>query len=234
MKPATPATPQSDSKPTKALKVTKEVDASTLPPDADFEDRFFEFWKKSGSTVIVAVIVVSVAVLGYQTTRYFMQKQAEAVSAEFGKATDAASLQSFANEHPNHELTGLAHFRLGNYSFEAGKYADAVTQYEQAISILGSSPFAQRASIAKGVAQIRNGQVDAGLASLTAVADDTTAFDSSRAEAAYTAAICQIEKGDIPSARIALKKIEVLKQSGAWGQRANELKDRERQLVEVK
>lgn len=228
MNPASPAKPDPNPEAAKKIpvKVTTGTETDVLPPDADFDDRFLEYWKKNGTSIFGGIAAAAAILVGIQTIRYFQERHESKISQEFGLAQDVAAWETFIRENRDHQLTGLAQVRIGNQYFSDGKFAEAVAAYEQALPELENSLFAQRARLAKGVAQIRSGQSEAGIATLLQLADDPQSFTSNRGEAAYTAAVALAEKGDFAAARDALAKIDLLKDNENWAFRAQTLRDR--------
>ncbi len=232
MNPASPATPEPQPETAKKIpvKVTTGAEEDVLPPDADFEDRFLEYWKKNGASIFGGIAAAALILVGIQSYRYFQQRHENTISQKFGQAQDIPAWETFIRENGRHRLSALAQVRIGNQYFQEGKFQEAVAAYDQALPKLENSLFAQRARLAKGVAQLRCGQSEAGIATLLQLADDPQAYDTNRGEAAYTAAVALTEKGDFAAAEEALRKIDFLKQKDNWSFRAQTLRDRVPQL----
>lgn len=218
-------------KPTLAHATVETGDA--LPPDAEFDEKFMDFWKKNGVLIFGAIAAIGLGVVCYQAFGLFQEYRKQSVATEFSADQSTSGLNAFIAKHPQHPLTGLALLRLGHEDFANEKFADAADKYQRAATLIEDSALVQRATVGQGVALIRAGQVDAGIAVLKALTENPAGFQSARAEAAYNVAIVYWERQNFAEMDKAIKQIEALDQSGIWMFRASQLRNRVPELGRI-
>lgn len=205
----------------------KQLDPnSELPPDADLEERFNDFWKRNAGAIFGGIALGAVAVLGVQLYRYFDQKNEEAIRAAFAAASTPAERIAFAEAHSHHQLAGLAFLQVADSRFAEGSFADAAELYDRAAAILADAAFAMRARLGQGMSLLASGQQDAGRPVLQAVALDSATLNQIRGEAAYHLAVSYWQSGDSAKASEMLGVIDQLDNAGIWAMRSEELRKR--------
>jgi len=174
---------------------SKDMD-SELPPDADAEERFNEYWKKNGSSVFAAIAVGAVIVIGTQTWRHLQAKAELETRQEFGQAQSTEVLETFAQEHDDHSLAGLAYLKLANEAFERGEFQAAADDYRLAISHLGGTPLLGRATLGAAVSTLRAGDAAAGATALREILNNESFQPATRTEAGYLLTVHLWEQKD--------------------------------------
>jgi tol-pal system protein YbgF len=72
----------------------------------------------------------------------------------------------YIKNYPNTDLAGNAYFYLAEMDFHAGKYPDAVKNYDQVLQSFPDGNKAASAELKKGFALIESGDKDGGIAAL--------------------------------------------------------------------
>jgi hypothetical protein len=185
-----------------------------------FEDHLRDFWAAQRSRVVAVVAVVLLVILGKGLWEMYEVRRDAAIAEDFAKAKTDEQLRRFAAEHPGNALAGVAHLRLADEAYAAGRFGEASTSYGRAVSVLGEGPLSGRARIGQGVAQVLAGDRTAGSATLKAVADDLAAAVPMRAEAGYHLASMAAEAGDAAGLQAQLEQLTRIAPQSLWAQRA--------------
>ncbi len=199
---------------------------SDLPPDADIEERFNDFWKKNGVSIFGGIALGAAIVIGIQLFQHLDQKKEDAIRAEFNAAQTVEEKIQFAEKHPDHQLAGLAQLLVADSKYEEGDFAEAAQLYGETSRIFEDPTIASRAVLGQGISLLQAGDKENGRSVLKAIALDGTALDQTRAEAAYHLAISYWEDGDNEAALEMTDVILQLESAQFWAYRANLLKDR--------
>lgn len=206
---------------------------SELPPDADLEERFNDFWKKNGAGIFGGIALGAVLVVGFQTADYLKGQKAESVQAAFAEATSTEAKITFAEEHADHRLAGVALLEVADGQFESGEFVAALENYERAKDGLAGTLLEGRAQLGEGMALLLTGERAAGEAVLRSLALNNSLMDQLRAEAAYSLAVSCWEAEDWEGVQSALEIMDGLAAPGMWQFRATQLRERVPQLVEL-
>lgn len=158
---------------------------STLPPGADAEERFNEFWRQNGTSIFVAIAIGAVLVIGMQTWKYVQARHEEKVETAYAAADSSDKLISFAVENKNHRLAGAAYLKVANSEYAAGQYLQAGEHYSAAREKLAGSPFYERAALGVAMSEMMNGKIEQGVSDLTSVMNTPEFLELTRAEAAF-------------------------------------------------
>jgi len=189
-----------------------------------FEDHLRAFWEAQRSRIVTLVAVVTLVILGKGAWEMYQEQQEAGIAADFAKAKTSEQLQRFAVEHPGNALAGVAHLRLADEAYEAGKFTDAAASYGKAVAVLKDGPLSNRARIGQGIAQVLGGDRAGGTANLKALADDLAAAVSVRAEASYHLASLAAEAGDAAGLQSTLEQLTRVAPQSLWAQRASLLR----------
>jgi hypothetical protein len=176
-------------------KHTPDMD-STLPPGADAEERFNEFWRVNGTSIFIAIAVGAVIVLGAQTWRYVSARREASLQKAYAAAQTQEELLTFAGDHSKHALAGAAYLRVAGDEYTAGKYIQAAEHYKMAVEHLAGTPFLERASLGAAMSELLGGQTSEGVASLTAIMNTPDFLEITRAEAAFNLALHYLKVQD--------------------------------------
>jgi tetratricopeptide (TPR) repeat protein len=169
---------------------------STLPPGADAEERFNEFWKQNGSSIFVAIVLGAIVVIGVQTWRYVKERREAGIQAAYSVADTSEKLLTFAKDHPSHRLAGAAYLQLANDEYASGKYKEAKEYYSLAHEKLAGTPFSERAGLGAAMSTLLSGDTQNGLTELRAILDNPELLEITRAEAGFNLAVYYLQKED--------------------------------------
>jgi hypothetical protein len=214
--PATPSSPQ----PAGDDRNLVAVEAATA---ATFEDKVNLFWKNYSKLIVAACVVVVLAIAGKGLMDYLARQKDEKIGQAYAAATTNDQLKAFAAAHAGHALAGIAHLRLADEAYGAGKPADAIAGYDTAATILADGPLGARARLGRALAKLNSGKAPEGTAELKALADDAKLPKAARAEAAYHLTGLAVEAGNAADAQKfvdQLTQIDPDPRSNPWSQRA--------------
>ena len=176
--PATPSAPKPAGDHRNLVAVDEHYVALTM------EDRLHIFWQKNSGSVTALLVVVLLGILAKGIWEYMAAQKEQDLQRDYAAALTSEKLRAFAGAHPDHVLAGIARLRLADEAYAAGKSADAMASYEQAIPIL-TGPLASRAKLGVAMAKIQSGRTADGEAALKQLAADANEPKATRAEANY-------------------------------------------------
>ena len=199
---------------------------SDLPPDADVEERFNDFWKKNGVSIFGGIALGAAIVIGIQLFQYLQAKKEDEIRSEFASAQNAEERLQFADKYPDHQLAGLAQLLVADARYEEGDFAKAAELYAATAKVFEDPTISSRAVLGQGMSLLQAGIKEDGRSVLRVVAVDASALDQTRAEAAYHLAISHWEDGQNEQALEMTDLILQLDSAQFWAYRANLLRDR--------
>jgi hypothetical protein len=185
-----------------------------------FEDTMHQIWKRNRNLVWALVGLVVIVILGKGGWEYFQHQKELEIEQAYTAATTSEQLKSFAAAHGDHPLAGIAFVRLADEAYTAGKAADAVTNYDKALTIIKDGPLATRAKIGRAMAKVQAGKAADGVADLKQISTDTTQLSSTRAEATYQLAAIAAEAGNADEVQKYSEDLMKIDPGSGWAQRA--------------
>jgi len=185
-----------------------------------FEDKVGLFWKNNRNVVIVLCVLVVLALAAKEVWQYFARQKELEVEKAYVAATTPEQLKSFAATHEDYALGGIAHLRMADDAYKAGKSTDAVTEYDKAIAALKSGPLVARAQLGRALAKIQAGKTAEGQADLKKLADDTNQLKAVRTESAYHLTSLAVDAGNATDAQKYVEQLMQLDATSPWTQRA--------------
>jgi len=195
---------------------------SELPPDADAEELFNNFWKKNGASIFSTVALCLAVILGVQIYHYLKDRSQEKKEAAYAACETLDDYTAFADDYEGDMLGGAAVVKLANASYEAGDYAKALEQYKAALHALEGTILYERADLGYAMSGLILGNADA-VAILQNVANNSGYLDGTRAEAGYNLAVYYWEQKDFVAMKATIDSILALKTPGISGMRAQRL-----------
>lgn len=198
---------------------------SDLPPDADVEERFNDFWKKNGPGIFGGIAVGALLVVGIQVYQYLGEKKEEQIGQAFAEAATEEEKLSFANTHSGHQLGALAWLQVADARYSEDAFVEAAELYDSAAESFEDPTLRTRAQLGQGMSLLQSGSVEAGRAVLESVALNSTALDQTRGEAAYHLAVSYWEAGELEQVEEATSIILDL-EAPFWDFRASSLRER--------
>ncbi len=211
--PATPSSPQ----PAGDDRNLVSVDEKYVP--ITFEDRLHRFWQGNRNLVLGLCVAVLVAILAKGAWEYLARQKEIDVEKAYAAATTTEQLKTFASSHASHSLAGIAYLRMGDEAYAAGKSADALAAYDQAIAILKDGPLAARIQTGRALSKIQAGKTSEGTAELKQLAGDPNQFNAVRSEAAYQLASLAAEAGNAADVQKYSDQLMQIDPSSPWTQR---------------
>jgi len=172
---------------------------SALPPGADVEERFNEFWRTNETSVFSSIAIGALIVIGAQSWRYVQQRIENNAQQAFLAATTPEELASFAQDNADHSLAGAAYIEIANGEYASGQYKQASEHYALAKDKLTGTVFAERAQLGIAMCEMLSGNTEAGVTDLRAVMDAPDFLEITRSEAAYNLALHYFKVGDFKS-----------------------------------
>lgn len=212
--PATPSAPQPAGDDRKLV----SVDEAYLAPT--FEDRLELFWKNYGTAVLSLCALVFVGILAKGGWDYLQNQKELEVQKAYAAAATSDQLKTFAAAHAEHTLAGVAHLRLADEAYTAGKSADALAGYDKAFATIKTGPLAARAQLGRALAKVQAGQTADALTDLKALASDAGQSKGVRAEAAYHLTSLAAEAANGADVQKYSDQLMQLDPAGPWTQRA--------------
>jgi len=213
---STPATPSS---PNPAGDDRNLVAAEAVPVPS-FEDKLEQFWGKNRTAIFALCGLILVGIIGKGVADHLAREKDLDVGKAYAAATTSDQLKAFANANAGHVLAGVARVRLADEAFAAGKAADAVAGYEQALAAIKDGPLAARARLGRAVAKLQLGKAAEAATELKQLADDAAQPKPIRAEAAYNLTGIAVEAGNAADAQKYVDQLNQLDPMGPWSQRA--------------
>lgn len=195
-----------------------------------FGDKLNEFWEKNSKAVIALCVLILLGVLAKGLWEYMSRQKELDIEKAYAAATTSDQLKTFSAAHAQHSLGGIAQLRLADEAYTAGKFAEAITGYDAAFSVLKGSPLAARVQMGRSLAKIQSGKVAEGSTELKQLLDDANQLRAVRAEAGYHLASLAGEARDSAQVQKISEQLLQIDPSSLWTQRALTL--RMTQLVE--
>jgi predicted negative regulator of RcsB-dependent stress response len=177
---------------------TPDMD-SALPPGADAEERFNNFWKENGVSIFISIVIGAMIVIGAQTWRYVNQRIENNTQIAYAAADTDEKLIAFTQDHPKHHLAGAAFLQLASEDYAKGQYKQAAEHYALAKDKLAGTPFGERATLGVAMSELVEGNVQSGVTDLRAIVDNPEYLEVTRAEAAFNLALYYLKIQDYKS-----------------------------------
>ncbi|OHE89327.1 MAG: hypothetical protein A3G75_00715 [Verrucomicrobia bacterium RIFCSPLOWO2_12_FULL_64_8] len=195
--------------------------AENTPAAPDFDEQVRTFWEKNRNSLLTVCVAVILAILVRGAWDWQSARREAGIQAAFAAATAPEKLRAFSRDHVGHPLAGAAHLKLADDAYAAGRYAEALSDYEKAGPALPDTPFAARALLGKAMCLIQSGKDTDGMAILNRLADDATQMRATRCEAAYHLAGLALAAGKYDEATKRVDLIMQLDSGGLTNQRAS-------------
>lgn len=215
-----PPRPTSDPKPGKTPVQRPEDE---LPPDADIEERFQDFWKKNGNSIFITILAAALVVAAVQGYRLYERRAQASLQQDFVAAAESSAWVDFAQEHAGTKLAGVALAQAAAETYRATEFAPARDLFGRA-SKAGSGVIKERARLGAAAAALRAGSATA-MEDLEAIAQESAALTVTRVEAYFLMAAQELENGNPEAAEPHLDAILLLDSEGQWTRRVESLRE---------
>lgn len=203
-------------------------DRPTVVPDAPiavpFDEKLRQFWARNSKLITVLCVVVGLAIAGKGAWQIIQDRRESGFAEEYAKLSTTDQLKAFAAAHEGHRLAGVAHLRLADEAFTAGKYAEASTQYSKAAGALAGNILQPRAVVGGAVSKLLGGDRAGGEAALKSLSSDLSQPVAVRAEATYHLATLAAEAGDGATLQTLVAQLNTISPQSFWAQRAGFLR----------
>ncbi len=187
--------------------------------EISFEDRASIYWMENKGFIIGCIIVLLLAVSGYQSMRIFQDRTEIALQAEYAEANASETLADFAKANSSKALGGFAALSTADAAYTAEEFDKALEFYNLAAAALEEPTLAGRAHLGQAFALYQNGSTDEGLAKLNAITADSRLAEAARAEAAYHLAVEADAAGRSEEFESFAAQINDSTHAGQWQQR---------------
>jgi TolA-binding protein len=137
----------------------------TAPPasrDVALETRVF--WERFKKEIIAALIVASLAVIGFTGYRYYSDRRAAAASASLARAKTAQEYQQVIASYPNTPAAADAYLLLAEVQRNEKKFAEANTTLQTFVDKFPDQEFVSTARMAMAANLESMGKSDEALA----------------------------------------------------------------------
>jgi len=177
-------------------------------PHASEEEKLALLWNKNKGFIFAATAIFFVAVVGLQAVDAMRRGQIADQQSAYLDAIANESLESFAESNTGSELGGAAALKAADDAYEADDFAKAQALYSSAVESLAGTPFAERARLAIGYCQAKQGDMSTAISTWNNLASDAEASETAKAEASYAVAVAALESGNDTEFDNALARIE--------------------------
>ena len=167
-----------------------------------------EWWEKDGKSTVIWLLVAAIAVGGWYGWKNHKQAVKQAASDALVNAYTTEEIEDAATKFAGSATEGALKLRLAKSYFDAGRYEEALAQYE---SLIGNAPdgFADIPAVGKAQTLEALGKFDEAAAAFDAFAE-ASPKNYLTLTAQLGAARCFVQQGDKAKA---LARIEALKQA---------------------
>ena len=208
----TPSTPRGDDPQVVAS-------AESAASSNDLEEVVQQFWEKNRSLLMGLAAVILLAIIARNGWAAFQAGQVESTREEYAAADTDSAKKSFADDRAGTALAGVALLQIADNAFSEGRYSDAIANYDAAEVELGGTPLYDRIALGKAMAQLLDGQTDAGKSGLQAVANDTATAAAVRGEAIYHLSALAKESGNRSELDALATQVDAVAPGSNWAQR---------------
>ena len=188
------------------------------------EEKLQHFWLRNQRGLLALGVIVLLAIVGKGAWEYMGAQKEKEIGRAYALAKTPEQLQAFAKAESGHELAGVAWVQVADAAYAEGKYADAVSAYEEVHKVLTDGPITDRASLGLAMAQIQSGQVSAGQSGLKQLVDATAVSKAVQVEAAYQLASLAHASGNAEGVKQYADRIMQIDPASPWAQRVMTLR----------
>jgi hypothetical protein len=159
------------------------------------EESLKQAWGRYGSFIYLLFGAVAIGILGKGGWDYLNAQKELGIQKEYSLCVSTDSFRAFAANHPGHPLTGAAELTVADYSYAAGKFAEALGAYTSAVADLPSGPIQARARLGMAMSLALTGKASEAESDLRKLMNDTSVLKTLRCEAGYHLAMLAIGAG---------------------------------------
>jgi predicted negative regulator of RcsB-dependent stress response len=179
------------------------------------------FWERNRSKILTLCVVALLGILLWEGWKFVQNRREQGIRSEFANAgTDATKLNRFAQEHSGHALAGVAHLTLADEAYAKGDFKAAIASYQKAAPELENVALKSRAQLGAAMSMFASGDKAGAETALKALASDSSANPTVRAEANYQLAAIAQAAGRKDDAVKFLDEVSKIDANGLWAERA--------------
>ena len=212
--PATPSSPQPAGDDRNLVAVDENYVAMSM------EDKLHLFWKNNGKLVLALCGLVLIGILAKGGWDHLAAQKELDIEQAYTAATTPEQRKAFATAHADHPLGGVALLRLADEAYTAGKAAEALAGYEQALAVIKTGPLAARCQLGRAIAKIQLGKAAEGTTELKQLANDANLLKGVRVEAGYQLASLAAESGNVADVQKYSDQLMQIDPASPWTQRS--------------
>lgn len=187
--------------------------------EISFEDRIHMYWMENKAFVSGCITILALLIIGFNGMRIYVKHAESKIQNAYAEAMANDALEVFAKEYSNKPLGGLAALDTADVFYNQENYEAAAEYYSLAADALENELLTGRALLGLAFATFYNGNEEAGLEQLSAVAADSGLAESVRAEAAYHLAVEADVAGDSAAFESYAAQVTANPLAGQWNQR---------------
>jgi len=197
---------------------SENASASTVP---SFEQKLNQFWATKRKLVFLLCAVVVVVIVAREVLALNAAQSRERLAQGYAEAAmKPEGLRRFAQDNAELPLGGVAWLQVADSAYEADKFSDAASAYEQSIKGLAKgTALADRAALGLAVSQLKSGAEEQGRAGLAALADNAGVSVAVRAEASYHLALFAHVAGEQDAFAQRAAQLAQIDPTSLWNQR---------------
>lgn len=198
-----------------------DLETDTLSSEQTAEEQISAYWEKNQSSIITAIAVSAIAILGFQGYKIVQAQAEEKLQVAYKEALSEDTLDTFIDSYPETTIAGFAALERAHSAYQAEDYTQAIELYEKATRAFMDNPMLGKARLGIAFAHY---QIDSekGLTLLDSLLADATILESIRAEAAYVLAAHAKTDGDLEKAKNYAETVQSFENAGSWSFRINQ------------
>lgn len=198
-----------------------DLETDALSSEQTAEEQISAYWEKNQSSIITAIAVSAIAILGFQGYKIVQAQAEEKLQVAYQEALAEDSLDTFIDSYPETTIAGFAALERAHSAYQAEDYTQAIELYEKATRAFMDNPMLGKARLGIAFAHY---QIDSekGLTLLDSLLADATILESIRAEAAYVLAAHAKTDGDLEKAKNYAETVQSFENAGSWSFRINQ------------
>ncbi len=198
-----------------------DLETDTLSSEQTAEEQISAYWEKNQSSIITAIAVTAIAILGFQGYKIVQAQAEEKLQVAYQEALSEDTLDTFIDSYPETTIAGFAALEGAHSAYQAEDYTLAIDLYEKAMRAFVDNPMLGKARLGIAFAHY---QIDSekGLKLLDNLLADASILESIRAEAAYVLAAHAKTDGDLEKAKNYAETVQSFENAGSWSFRINQ------------
>lgn len=172
--------------------------------------------KQLGIVLVTIALLGVIAVVAHSVSKH--SREQAYINAQL-----SGDIESFARKYPNSPLAGTCFMELGNRAYGQQKFSKAKEYYHRAVNAFGYDVFGGKAEICEGMAQIREGNIDAGENLLRNIGESKKYPGYIRGKALWSLGMNLWGRKETAKAKDLFNKLKICTYSSYWQDRAEKI-----------